>query len=184
VRQITRLTGAAAATATALIAGAVGLSAKHSTSAAAATTATTTRSQPCGRRLQTAKTTAKAKAKAKTDDDRHDAGEHDGSELGQQLELRDDDDLVGPNLVERPAGGHLGRVVMTIGTSIFSALGTTAQVTVADANALPAAVSLVERELEAIDLACSRFRERLGTDGNSPVTGPRGWPPARSCSTR
>lgn len=45
------------------------------------------------------------------------------------------------------------------GTSVFTALGTTAQVTVADAAALPAAVSLVERELEAIDLACSRFRD-------------------------
>ena len=48
---------------------------------------------------------------------------------------------------------------MAFGTSVFGALGTTAQVTVADAHALPAAVSLVERELEAIDLACSRFRD-------------------------
>jgi thiamine biosynthesis lipoprotein len=48
---------------------------------------------------------------------------------------------------------------MAQGTSVFAALGTTAQVTVADAEALPAAVSLVERELEAIDLACSRFRD-------------------------
>ncbi len=47
----------------------------------------------------------------------------------------------------------------TQATSVFTALGTTAQVTVANAAALPTAVSLVERELEAIDLACSRFRD-------------------------
>jgi thiamine biosynthesis lipoprotein len=43
-------------------------------------------------------------------------------------------------------------------TAVFEALGTTAQVTVADAAALPAAVGLVETELRAIDLSCSRFR--------------------------
>ncbi len=48
---------------------------------------------------------------------------------------------------------------MTLATSVFTALGTTAQVTVTDAVALPAAQSLHERELEAIDVACSRFRE-------------------------
>src|SRR5712691_10735237 len=48
---------------------------------------------------------------------------------------------------------------MTLGTSVFAALGTTAQVTVVDATALPQAVTLVESELEAIDLACSRFRD-------------------------
>jgi thiamine biosynthesis lipoprotein len=44
-------------------------------------------------------------------------------------------------------------------TAVFEGLGTTAQVTVADAGALPTAVSLVERELQAIDQACSRFRD-------------------------
>ena len=43
-------------------------------------------------------------------------------------------------------------------TAVFQALGTTAQVTVADAEALPAAVELVEEELRAIDICCSRFR--------------------------
>ena len=50
-------------------------------------------------------------------------------------------------------------MTMTQGTSVFTALGTTAQVTVADAEALATAVSLLERELAAIDLACSRFRD-------------------------
>jgi FAD:protein FMN transferase len=76
---------------------------------------------------------------------------------------RGNDDLVGSRHVERTAGGHLRRVVVmtlntSLGTSIFTALGTTAQVTVTDAKALASAVTLVERELEAIDLACSRFR--------------------------
>ncbi len=41
----------------------------------------------------------------------------------------------------------------------FRALGTTATVAVADPARLPAAQAAVERELAAIDLACSRFRE-------------------------
>jgi thiamine biosynthesis lipoprotein ApbE len=46
-----------------------------------------------------------------------------------------------------------------LASSTFEALGTSAQVTVTDAAVLPAAVSIVRRELRAIDLACSRFRD-------------------------
>jgi FAD:protein FMN transferase len=41
----------------------------------------------------------------------------------------------------------------------FGALGTTAQVCVSDPTALDTAVAVVEDELAAIDLACSRFRD-------------------------
>jgi len=41
----------------------------------------------------------------------------------------------------------------------FAALGTTAEVTTVDADALPEALELLARELRAIDAACSRFRE-------------------------
>jgi len=41
----------------------------------------------------------------------------------------------------------------------FSALGTTAVVAVAEPETLPAATAAVERELAAVDLACSRFRD-------------------------
>lgn len=44
-------------------------------------------------------------------------------------------------------------------TKTFDALGTTAQVCVTDPDALDEAVDVVERELAAIDLACSRFRD-------------------------
>jgi len=47
---------------------------------------------------------------------------------------------------------------MESATAVFDALGTTAQVTVADAAALPTAVGVVHSELRAIDLSCSRFR--------------------------
>ena len=40
----------------------------------------------------------------------------------------------------------------------FQALGTTATVAVTDPEALARARAVLERELEAIDLACSRFR--------------------------
>ena len=43
-------------------------------------------------------------------------------------------------------------------SSSFPALGTTATVAVAEPKALAAAREVLERELEAIDLACSRFR--------------------------
>jgi thiamine biosynthesis lipoprotein len=43
-------------------------------------------------------------------------------------------------------------------TTSFPALGTTVTVAVTDAAALPGAQSVVERELAAIDIACSRFR--------------------------
>jgi thiamine biosynthesis lipoprotein len=41
----------------------------------------------------------------------------------------------------------------------FPALGTTAEITVLDAAALSDAIEVLERELAAIDLACSRFRD-------------------------
>jgi FAD:protein FMN transferase len=44
-------------------------------------------------------------------------------------------------------------------TASFPALGTTAGVTVADAEALPAALAIVEDELRRIDETCSRFRD-------------------------
>jgi thiamine biosynthesis lipoprotein len=44
-------------------------------------------------------------------------------------------------------------------TASFSALGTSAAVTVLDARALPAALAIVEDELRRIDEACSRFRD-------------------------
>ena len=50
-------------------------------------------------------------------------------------------------------------VVMAIATASFSALGTTAEVTTLDALALADAIDVLERELAAIDLACSRFRD-------------------------
>ena len=46
-----------------------------------------------------------------------------------------------------------------VATRTFQALGTTVQVCVTDPAALPGAVAAVEGELEAIDLACSRFRD-------------------------
>jgi FAD:protein FMN transferase len=48
---------------------------------------------------------------------------------------------------------------MTVASRKFEALGTTAHVCVTDPASLEAAVSAVEGELAAIDLACSRFRD-------------------------
>jgi thiamine biosynthesis lipoprotein len=48
---------------------------------------------------------------------------------------------------------------MRLATSTFDALGTSAQVSVTEPRDLGAAVSIVQDELEAIDLACSRFRD-------------------------
>ena len=48
---------------------------------------------------------------------------------------------------------------MTFATATFPALGTSAAVTVADAEALPAARMILEDELRRIDEACSRFRD-------------------------
>jgi FAD:protein FMN transferase len=48
---------------------------------------------------------------------------------------------------------------VTLATRSFQALGTTAQVSVAEPVALDDAVAVVEAELAAIDLACSRFRD-------------------------
>ena len=46
-----------------------------------------------------------------------------------------------------------------LATKTFGAIGTTAQVIVTEPDALAAAVAVVECELAAIDLACSRFRD-------------------------
>ncbi len=62
--------------------------------------------------------------------------------------------------------GHVGRHVAVTATSSsqalaqrsFRAIGTTATVVVVDASRLDAAESLLRDEIEAIDLACSRFR--------------------------
>lgn len=48
---------------------------------------------------------------------------------------------------------------MPIATRTWDALGTTAQVSVTDRDALEPAVAVVQDELAAIDRACSRFRE-------------------------
>jgi FAD:protein FMN transferase len=47
---------------------------------------------------------------------------------------------------------------MQFATARFSALGTTAEITTVDPIALSDAIGVLEHELEAIDLACSRFR--------------------------
>lgn len=47
---------------------------------------------------------------------------------------------------------------MSLATATFSALGTTAEITTLDAAALSDAIDVLERELDAIDRACSRFR--------------------------
>jgi len=48
---------------------------------------------------------------------------------------------------------------VTLASRTWDALGTTAQVTVTDLDGLDAAVGMVEAELAAIDVACSRFRD-------------------------
>ena len=53
---------------------------------------------------------------------------------------------------------------MNPATATFPALGTTAEITTLDASALSDAVDVLERELAAVDRACSRFR------GDSEVT--------------
>lgn len=47
---------------------------------------------------------------------------------------------------------------MSLATATFPALGTTAEITTLDAAALSDAIDVLERELDAIDRACSRFR--------------------------
>lgn len=49
-------------------------------------------------------------------------------------------------------------VGMQIATATFPALGTTAEITTLDPAALSDAIDVLERELDAIDRACSRFR--------------------------
>ena len=48
---------------------------------------------------------------------------------------------------------------MSPATATFAALGTTAQITTLDATALSDGIDVLERELAAIDLSCSRFRD-------------------------
>jgi len=65
---------------------------------------------------------------------------------------------------------------MNPATATFPALGTTAEITTLDPVALSDAIDVLEHELRAIDLACSRFREdsevtRLAGNGG-------GWMPA------
>lgn len=48
---------------------------------------------------------------------------------------------------------------MSPATARFRALGTTAEITTLDPTALSEAIDVLERELAAIDLACSRFRD-------------------------
>src|SRR5437868_2734875 len=62
-------------------------------------------------------------------------------------------------------GGFHGRLTsrgetrcMNPATASFPALGTTAEVTTLDPRALSGAIEILERELDAIDCACSRFR--------------------------
>jgi thiamine biosynthesis lipoprotein len=50
-------------------------------------------------------------------------------------------------------------VSVTLGASSWRALGTSARVLVADAAACDEARAAVERDLDAVDLACSRFRD-------------------------
>jgi len=47
---------------------------------------------------------------------------------------------------------------MSLATATFPALGTTAEVTTLDPLALSEAIDVLERELDAVDRACSRFR--------------------------
>jgi len=63
---------------------------------------------------------------------------------------------------------------MSVALASWSALGTTAEVAVADPAALPAAQRAVEHELALIDAACSRFRDdselsALNSAGGAPV---------------
>jgi thiamine biosynthesis lipoprotein len=60
-----------------------------------------------------------------------------------------------------------------LATKTWSAIGTTAQVVVTEPGSLAGAVDVVEQELDAIDLACSRFRDdselaRLNRSGGRP----------------
>src|SRR5207244_9379041 len=65
----------------------------------------------------------------------------------------------GTGPVELRPGGHLRRLVtVALATRTFQALGTTAQVCVTEPRTLDDAAAVVEDELAAIDLACSRFR--------------------------
>jgi len=63
---------------------------------------------------------------------------------------------------------------MNPATASFPALGTTAEITTLDALSLASAIDVLEREIDAIDRACSRFRvdsevSRLaGSGGQAP----------------
>jgi thiamine biosynthesis lipoprotein len=67
---------------------------------------------------------------------------------------------------------------MNPATASFPALGTTAEITTLDALALAPAIDVLERELDAIDRACSRFRadsevSRLARSGGQWMTASR-----------
>jgi len=55
--------------------------------------------------------------------------------------------------------GRLGRLLSELAGGSFDALGTRASVYVTDASVEAAAIAALRREVEAIDLACSRFRD-------------------------
>src|SRR5207237_6869937 len=63
-----------------------------------------------------------------------------------------------PSRARRPRPPPEARNV-ALATRSFPALGTTAEVCVTDTAALDPVVAIVEDELAAIDLACSRFRD-------------------------
>src|SRR5207245_10945 len=61
--------------------------------------------------------------------------------------------------IELVGDDHIRRLVtVTLAIRTFQALGTTAQVCVTEPRTLDDAAAVVEDELAAIDLACSRFR--------------------------
>jgi FAD:protein FMN transferase len=67
---------------------------------------------------------------------------------------------------------------MSPATASFPALGTTAEITTLDALSLASAIDVLERELDAIDRACSRFRadseiSRLARNGGRWMTASR-----------
>ena len=68
-----------------------------------------------------------------------------------------------------PRSRSPGLVVMAAASASFEALGTSAGVTVADEDALPQALGLVQDELRLIDETCSRFRDDSELDGPQPL---------------
>ena len=89
------------------------------------------------------------------------------------------------------AAGTVGPVAAEASAS-WPALGTGAQVTVTDASQLAAARGMLEADLAAVDLACSRFRPDseivawtgLGRAPGPGAGGPRSRPGSAHCSPR